>query len=59
MEDKIIEEDLIRMLIAGKERTEHNMPRRYLPDGTFISSPLRDDFGDDSNAEVNEFFWWE
>lgn len=58
MEDKIIEEDLIRMLIAGKERTEHNVPRRDF-DGTFISSPLRDDFGDDSNAEVNEFFWWE
>ncbi len=58
MEDRIIEEDLIRMLIAGKERTEHNAPRQDF-DGTFISSPLRDDFGDDSNAEVNEFFWWE
>lgn len=50
------EDYLNEVLASQRERTEKHIDRRDW-DGTFISSPLKDEFDDESNADVDEYEW--
>lgn len=58
LEDSVLIEDLRQLQREQRELTENQVFRRSF-DGKFQSNPLRDNYGEDSDAQFNEFNWWD